>query len=196
MISVRQAIVVEGRYDKNILKQIVDTTIFETGGFGIMHNPELLNLLRLTAEKQGLIILTDPDGAGFVIRNYLRGALPKQGVLHAYVPDLQGKEPRKRQPGREGLLGVEGMTPEILLKALRDAGADLSDSPGPVARGPAITAADLYALGFSGTQGSAARREKAKQVLGLPAHLSSRGFLDAINLLFSKEEFVEFAESL
>lgn len=196
MIRLRQAIVTEGRYDKNTLRQLVDTTVFETRGFGVMHDPELLALLRLAARTRGLIILTDSDGAGFVIRNYLKGALPKEGVLHAYIPDLPGKEPRKRSPGREGLLGVEGMTPDILLKALRDAGADFCSEPPGAPRAPEITKADLYALGLSGTAGSAARRDKVKKALGLPAHLSANGFLDAINLLFSKEEFVNFAKSV
>ena len=107
MIKLRQAIVVEGRYDKNTLAQIVDAPIIETGGFGVMHDRELLAFLRQVAEKRGLIILTDSDGAGFVIRNYLKGALPKEHVLHAYIPDIRGKERRKAQPGKEGKLGVE-----------------------------------------------------------------------------------------
>ena len=196
LIRVRQAIVVEGRYDRNTLRQLVDAVVFETRGFGIMHDPELLELLRLAAGTRGLIILTDSDGAGFVIRNYLKGALPKEGVLHAYIPDLPGKEKRKRQPGREGLLGVEGMTPEILLRALRDCGADLSDAPASQPRGPEITKADLYALGLSGTDGAAARRDAAKKALGLPAHLSANGFLDALRLLFTRAELEAFLAGL
>ena len=119
MIKVKQAIVVEGRYDKNTLKQLIDAPIFTVDGFGVMHNRSRLNLLRQVAEKRGLIILTDSDGAGFVIRNYLKGALPRQGVLHAYIPDVYGKEKRKKKPGKEGKLGVEGMSQEILLQALR-----------------------------------------------------------------------------
>ena len=121
MVRIRQAIVVEGRYDKNVLEQIVDAPIFTTDGFGVMKDRELLALLRAVADKRGLIIFTDPDGAGFVIRNYLKGTLPRDRVLHAYVPDVPGKERRKRQPGKEGKLGVEGMDPQTLLKALRQA---------------------------------------------------------------------------
>ncbi len=119
MVKIRQAIVVEGKYDQNTLSPLVDTTIFQTRGFGVMHDKALLSLLRRAAQTTGLIIFTDSDGAGFVIRNYLKGALPKQGVLHAYIPDIPGKEKRKRAPGKEGLLGVEGMTKEILLGAFQ-----------------------------------------------------------------------------
>jgi ribonuclease M5 len=195
MIKIRQAIVVEGRYDKNKLRQLVDAPIFETSGFGIMHDKELLALLRLAAQKRGLIIFTDSDGAGFVIRNYLKGALPKDQVLHAYIPDIPGKERRKRQPGKEGLLGVEGMTPAVIEKALRDAGATI-EGEAVARRAPEITKADLYALGLSGTADSAQRRDRLKQALGLPGHLSANGFLEAINVLFSKEEFVEMVEKL
>ena len=108
MVKIRQAIVVEGKYDQNTLSQLVDTTIFQTRGFGVMRDKALLELLRKAAKTTGLIIFTDSDGAGFVIRNFLKGALPKEGVLHAYIPDIPGKEKRKRAPGKEGLLGVEG----------------------------------------------------------------------------------------
>ena len=142
MIHISQAIVVEGRYDKNTLRQIVDAPIFETHGFGVMNDKALLALLRRIAQQRGLIILTDADGAGFVIRNYLKGALPKDRVLHAYIPDIAGKERRKSAPGKEGKLGVEGMTPEILEQALLLAGAEVSNAP----NGEAITKADLYAV--------------------------------------------------
>ena len=134
MIKLRQAIVVEGRYDKNTLAQIVDAPIIETGGFGVMHDKELLAFLRRVAEKRGLIILTDSDGAGFVIRNYLKGALPKEHVLHAYIPDIRGKERRKAQPGKEGKLGVEGMRPEVLLTSLKNAGAEPEETDFPAAK--------------------------------------------------------------
>ena len=124
MVKIRQAIVVEGKYDQNTLSQLVDTTIFQTHGFGVMHDKALLSLLRRAAQTTGLIIFTDSDGAGFVIRNFLKGALPKQGVLHAYIPDIPGKEKRKREHGKEGQIGEEGKTKEILLKALYNAGAE------------------------------------------------------------------------
>ena len=123
MFRIREAIVVEGRYDKNTLSQVVDTVILETAGFGVFKNQELVALLRRLAEERGLIVLTDSDGAGFVIRNYLKGALPKDQVKQAYIPDIHGKERRKRAPGKEGKLGVEGMRPAVLEEALRRAGA-------------------------------------------------------------------------
>ena len=149
MVKIRQAIVVEGKYDQNTLSQLVDATIFQTHGFGVMHDKALLSLLRRAAQTTGLIIFTDSDGAGFVIRNFLKGALPKQGVLHAYIPDSPGKEKRKRAPGKEGLLGVEGMTKEILLEALSNAGADLGGEP-VKKKGDGITKLDLYTAGLSG----------------------------------------------
>ena len=131
MLRIREAIVVEGRYDKNTLAQLVDTVILETSGFGIFQDRERLALLRRLAQQRGLIVLTDPDGAGFVIRNFLRGSIPPEQVKHAYVPDVPGKERRKRAPGREGKLGVEGMRPEVLEEALRRAGATFLDENAP-----------------------------------------------------------------
>ena len=187
--KLRQAIVVEGKYDQNTLRQIVDTAIFTTNGFADMKDPALLHLLRQAAQTTGLIILTDSDGAGFLIRNTLKNALPEQGVLHAYIPDLLGKERRKAAPGREGLLGVEGMTPEILLKALRDAGADFEDGTAPLPAKEPITKQDLFALGLSGGSDSVQKRAALLKALSLPAHMSANALLQALNVLFSREEF-------
>lgn len=187
--KLRQAIVVEGKYDQNTLRQIVDTAIFITNGFTDMKDPALLHLLRQAAQMTGLIILTDSDGAGFLIRNTLKSALPEQGVLHAYIPDLPGKERRKAAPGKEGLLGVEGMTPEILLKALRDAGAEFADGSAPPPAREPITKQDLFALGLSGGPESAKKRAALLKELSLPAHMSANALLQALNVLFSREEF-------
>lgn len=187
MIKLRQAIVVEGRYDKNTLSQLVDAPIFETNGFGVMKDREMLDFLRRVAQTRGLIILTDSDGAGFVIRNFLKGALPKDKVLHAYIPDIYGKERRKTHAGKEGKLGVEGMTPEILLAALRNAGAQTEQTDAPTER---ITKTDLFLAGLSGGAGSAEKRAKLQNELRLPAHLGANAFLDALNLLMSREEFL------
>ena len=187
--KLRQAIVVEGKYDQNTLRQLVDTAIFTTNGFADMKDPALLRLLRQAAQTTGLIILTDSDGAGFLIRNTLKSALPEQGVLHAYIPDLPGKEKRKAAPGKEGLLGVEGMTPEILLKALRDAGADFEDGSAPPAKAEPITKQDLFALGLSGGPESAKKRATLLKALSLPAHMSANALLQALNVLFSRDEF-------
>ncbi len=195
-LKLRQAIVVEGKYDQNTLRQIVDTAIFTTNGFADMKDPALLHLLQQAAQTTGLIILTDSDGAGFLIRNTLKSALPETGVLHAYIPDLPGKEKRKAAPGKEGLLGVEGMTPEILLKALRNAGAEFADgSTPPPAREP-ITKQDLFALGLSGGPESAKKRAALLKALSLPAHMSANALLQALNVLFSREEFFTQARRL
>ena len=194
--KLRQAIVVEGKYDQNTLRQIVDTAIFTTNGFADMKDPALLHLLQQAAQTTGLIILTDSDGAGFLIRNTLKSALPETGVLHAFIPDLPGKEKRKAAPGKEGLLGVEGMTPEILLKALRNAGAEFADgSTPPPAREP-ITKQDLFALGLSGGPESAKKRAALLKALSLPAHMSANALLQALNVLFSREEFFTQARRL
>lgn len=195
-LKLRQAIVVEGKYDQNTLRQLVDTAIFTTNGFTGMKDPALLRLLRQAAQTTGLVILTDSDGAGFLIRNTLKSALPETGVLHAYIPDLPGKEKRKAAPGKEGLLGVEGMTPEILLKALRNAGAEFADgSTPPPAREP-ITKQDLFALGLSGGPESAKKRAALLKALNLPAHMSANALLQALNVLFSREEFFTQARRL
>lgn len=195
-LKLRQAIVVEGKYDQNTLRQLVDTAIFTTNGFTDMKDPALLRLLQQAAQTTGLVILTDSDGAGFLIRNTLKSALPETGVLHAYIPDLPGKEKRKAAPGKEGLLGVEGMTPEILLKALRNAGAEFADgSTPPPAREP-ITKQDLFALGLSGGPESAKKRAALLKALSLPAHMSANALLQALNVLFSREEFFTQARRL
>lgn len=192
MHRIREAIVVEGRYDKNTLSQVVEATILETSGFGIFKDHERLALLRRLAEKQGLIVLTDSDGAGFVIRNYLKGAVDPALVKQAYIPDRYGKERRKAAPGREGKLGVEGMPPDVLLDALRRAGATFLDEGGdlpPPRR--TITKADLYAAGYSGGEGSARRRQELLKRLDLPQHLSPNALLEVLNALYGYEELVE-----
>ena len=192
-LRIRQAIVVEGKYDQNALRQLVDTPIFTTNGFTGMKDPALLRLLRQAAETTGLIILTDSDGAGFLIRNTLKSALPAEGVLHAYIPDIPGKEKRKRAPGKEGLLGVEGMTKEILLEALSNAGADLGGEP-VKKKGDGITKLDLYTAGLSGRPDSQKKREAFLSRLRFPAHMSANALLDALNLLYTREEFLSLFE--
>lgn len=188
MIRVREAIVVEGRYDKNTLAQVVDGVILETAGFGVFKDKEKLSLLRRLAEKRGLIVLTDADGAGFVIRNYLKGAIPREQVKHAYIPDLYGKERRKRNPGREGKLGVEGMRPEVLEAALLRAGATILDDAAPEPARSTLTKANLFALGLTGAPDSAARRKALCRKLDLPEHLSANALLEVLGALYTAEE--------
>lgn len=186
MIRIREAIVVEGRYDKNTLAQIVDAPIFETSGFGIFKDKQQLALLRQVAQKRGLIVLTDSDGAGFVIRNHLKSVIPSHQLKHAYIPDIAGKERRKAAPGKEGKLGVEGMRPEILLDALRKAGATVEGESQTRQRG--ITKQDMMALGLSGGPDSSEKRKVLLKRLGLPEHMSANAMVQALDLLYSKEE--------
>lgn len=196
MIRVKEAIVVEGRYDRNTLSQAVDAVILETSGFGVFKDSEMLSLLRRLAEQRGLIILTDADGAGFVIRNYLKGAIPREQVKHAYIPDLYGKERRKRAPGREGKLGVEGMRPQVLEAALRRAGATILEEDAPKARRAGLAKADLFALGLSGTPDSAARRRSLCRALDLPERLSANALLEVLGALYTAEELSRLVAEL
>ena len=190
-LPIREAIVVEGRYDKAALAGVVDTLILDTAGFGVFRDGEKLALLRQLAEKRGLIVLTDPDGAGFVIRNYLKGAIPKGQVKHAYVPDVYGKERRKRAPGKEGKLGVEGMSPDVLRRAVLNAGATVLDGDAPERAAGNLTPADLFALGLSGTADAAERRGELLKRLGLPERMSAKALLAALNALYTPEELEE-----
>lgn len=193
MIKVKEVIVVEGRYDKNTLSQVVDATILETKGFGIFKDTAQLGLLRQAAQKRGLIILTDSDGAGFVIRNYLKGTIAPQYVKQAYIPDVRGKERRKAAPGKEGKLGVEGMKPEVLVEALRRAGATFLGEENQKKHGE-LTKADLMDLGLSGSADSSARRQKLLKRLNLPEKMSCNAMLQAVNLLYTRRELEEVLE--
>lgn len=186
MVKIREAIVVEGRYDKNTLSQVVDAPILETAGCGIFKDKQQLALLRRVAEKRGLIVFTDSDGAGFVIRNHIKSAIPGKYLKHAYIPDIPGKERRKSAPGREGKLGVEGMTPEVILAALRNAGATIEGEETTSTGG--ITKQDLMALGLSGGSNAGEKRKALLKKLNLPEHMSANVMLQALNLLYTREE--------
>ena len=194
MVKIREAIVVEGRYDKNTLSQIVDAPILETAGFGIFKDKKQMALLRTVAEKRGLIVFTDSDGAGFVIRNHIKSAIPGKFLKHAYIPDILGKEKRKAAPGKEGKLGVEGMSRDIILEALRRAGATIEGEEGISSH--QITKQDLVELGLSGGKDSSARRKALMQKLAFPEHMSANALLQALNLLYSLEELREILNSL
>lgn len=194
MVKIKEAIVVEGRYDKNTLSQVVDASIFETNGFGVINDRALLSLLRQVAKKRGLIILTDSDGGGFVIRNFLKSSIDPKFVKHAYIPDIFGKEKRKKTAGKEGKLGVEGMTPEIIIDRLRAAGATIDgEASDPINE---ITKQDLMELGLSGCKESSILRKKLLQKLALPEHLSANGMLQALNLLCTLRELEEIVKDL
>lgn len=194
MLKIKEAIVVEGRYDKNTLSQIIDAPIFETSGFGIMKNKEQLHLLRNVAKKRGLIVFTDSDGAGFVIRNHLKSAIPPSMLKHAYIPDIFGKERRKTAPGKEGKLGVEGMTPEVIIDCLRRAGATFCGDECVTAS--AITKQDFFELGLSGGADSKNKRKALLRALQFPEHMSTNALLQAISLLYSREEIESVLKDL
>ncbi len=194
MVKIRQAIVVEGRYDKNTLAQIVDAPIFETSGFGIMKDKAQLSLLRRVARERGLIVFTDSDGGGFVIRNFLKGAIPGEYLFHAYIPDVYGKEKRKAAPGKEGKLGVEGMTPEVILNALKRSGAEIVDIDAATKGG--ITKQDLCALGLSGGKDSAQKRKILLAKLEFPEHMSANALLQALNIFYTLDELKEIVSQL
>lgn len=190
MYRVKEVIVVEGRYDKNALSQVVDAVIIETSGFGIFNNAQKQKLLRTMAGARGLIVLTDSDGAGFVIRNFIRSCVDPRFLKHAYIPDVYGKERRKASSSKEGKLGVEGMRPQVLLDALIRAGAtiDGEESSPPMAR---ITKADMYSKGLTGREGSAARRAELIRRLDLPEHMTADALLDVLNAVMTRDEFME-----
>ena len=194
MVKVREAIVVEGRYDKNTLLQIVDAPVFQTNGFGIMKDKAQLLLLRRVAESRGLIVFTDSDGAGFVIRNYLKSAISNRFLKHAYIPDILGKERRKTAPGKEGKLGVEGMTPEIIMDCLRRAGATIDGESVVGDKKDEITKHDFVSWGLSGCADSSIRRLKLLKRLNLPEHMSSNAMLQALNVLYTKEDIMQYLE--
>jgi len=189
MRKLKEIIVVEGRYDKNALSQVVDATIIETNGFGIFNDEQKRRLLKRLAETRGLILLTDSDGAGFLIRNRIKGYIDPALLKQAYIPDIYGKEKRKRKAGKEGKLGVEGMKPQVLLDALQRAGATFEEE-GQTPAQSQITKADLYRMGLSGGSNSARKRQALIHRLDLPEHLTADGLLQALNALMSREEFL------
>lgn len=190
MVKIKEAILVEGRYDVNTLHQVVDATIFETAGFGIFKDRQKMDMLRRVAEKRGLIVLTDSDGAGFLIRNHVKSAIPGKFLKHAYIPDVLGKEKRKAAPGKEGKLGVEGMEPDILLESLRQAGATIEGERAQQ-KAAAITKQDFFDWGLSGGPDSGEKRKKLLKRLDLPERMSANALLQAVNLLYTRDELEE-----
>lgn len=196
MIRVREAILVEGRYDANAVHQVVDAIVLETGGFRIFNDKDQLRLLRRIAATCGLILLTDSDGAGFVIRNYLKGALPAGSIKQAYIPDIQGKERRKRHSSKEGKLGVEGMRPDVILQALRRAGATIEQEESAPISNDVITKADFYEWGLSGRNDSAKRRAAVLHALDLPAHMTANALLEFINAVGTRADIEQIIQQI
>ena len=197
MIKLKQAVIVEGKYDKAKLSSLVDATIVTTDGFDVFRDREKLAYIRSLAEKNGVIILTDSDAAGFRIRAHIAGAVDPEKITHVYIPDIFGKERRKAQPSAEGKLGVEGMPAGVLLDALRRAGVAVEgqDATAPAKRAVPVTKADLVEWGLSGGPDSAGRRRRVLAALGLPARMNANAMLSAINALYTRGEFLAFLET-
>ncbi len=189
---IRPVIVVEGKYDAIRVRAAVDATVVETGGFRLFKEPEKRELIRRYAAERGLLILTDSDSAGAVIRNHLLSFLPPEQVTVAYIPPIPGKERRKAAPSKEGLLGVEGVPEQIIVEALRRAGA-LDTAP---TNRMTLTKGDLYTLGLSGHPDSAARRQALLERLGLPRHLSANRLLEVLNATVTEAELEELLDEL
>ena len=183
MIKVDEIIVVEGKYDRQALLRVVDGVIIETGGFRIFKDKELIEALKSLAQSHGLIILTDSDAAGFVIRNKIHGVIGKKYIKDAYIPDVPGKERRKDAPSKEGLLGVEGMPEEVILQALTRAGVKTQTTDEQPKNRIKYTKTDMYRLGLSGRENSAEKRRELAKKLSLPAHLSANRLLELLNII-------------
>ena len=190
-LIIKQTVIVEGKYDKMRLKDLIASPIMTTGGFRVFKDREKQKLIRTIAKERGILILTDSDGAGFVIRNFLKGIISEGGIFNAYIPEILGKEKRKSLPSKEGKLGVEGMDIEILEKAILKSGADISGADKEGGKNE-MDKSDLFSLGLSGRQDSKIKREKVLKILDFPLYLSSNEFLSVINSLYSRDEFIDF----
>ena len=188
-MNIQETIVVEGKYDKIRLDSLICGNVIQTDGFMIFKNKEMISLLSRLADTTGLIILTDSDGAGFKIRNYIKNCLAGKNVKHAFIPSIEGKEKRKDKPGKEGLLGVEGMRDEALIAALMSVTSPVNDKK------EKITKYDFFIMGLSGKPESRQKREKFADFLSLPRRLSSNMFLDVVNSLYTREKLIELFES-
>lgn len=196
MYRVKEEIIVEGVYDKIKLSRFIDAPILTTGGFSVYRRKDAIATIQKLAETTGIVILTDSDSAGFRIRSYIKQSIQGGRVLHAYVPDIHGKEKRKRVPGKEGLLGVEGMKEEIILDALVKSGATVDGTSTEPKRARAITKADMMKAGLSGGAGSRELRTRLCEELGIPMKISANMLLDMLNRLLDYDEFVRMTDEL
>lgn len=196
MIYLSEVLLVEGKYDAARLHNLVEGMVLTTDGFRVMKDRALQTMLKQLAQKQGLIILTDSDAAGFKIRHFVTGLVGPEYVLQAYIPALPGKEARKDTPGKEGLLGVEGVSDELILQGLEQALKSRSQSPSSTNATAAITYMDLYEWGISGTANSAERRRKFLRQLGLPPRLSKKELLQVLTVLYTRESLSRQIEQL
>lgn len=195
MHKIKEAVIVEGNYDKIKLSGFVDGIIITTHGFAVYTNADFIKTIQELAKKTGIVILTDSDSAGMRIRNFVKQTIREGIVKHAYIPDIRGKERRKRETSKEGLLGVEGMTEEIIIKALRDAGCEIDDTVSED-KASAITKTDLYMLGLSGGKDSSELRQRLSKEINIPARISTNMLLDVLNRLCTYEELVEIVQRI
>lgn len=196
MLKIKEAIIVEGKYDVNKLKQIVDTVIIETGGFAVFNDKDRLNLIRKIAKKRGILIFTDSDGAGLIIRNYLKSSIPKEQIKNAYIPQIAGKEKRKKTVSKEGVLGVEGVSNDIIIKAIYGSGAIIDKEDDTMPKTKFLTKADFFELGLSGVPGSEKMRKKVLKLLDLPLYLSTNALLEFINVVIDYDDFFDLLEKI
>ena len=194
MIKIKEAVIVEGKYDKIRLSNFIDGLIITTDGFGIFKNREKQQLIKRLADTRGILILTDSDGAGFVIRNFLKGAVSPDKIKHAYIPDILGKEKRKDKPSKEGKLGVEGISDEIIMNAIARSGAGCELNKGNVRTQSEITKADLFELGLTGCENAAENRDRLKKKLFLPENMTSNSMLAVLNCIMTKQELKEIMD--
>jgi len=194
MLKLKQAVVVEGRYDKIKLSSILDATIIETNGFRIFSNEQSIEMLKVLAKRCGLVIITDSDFAGFRIRNYIKNKITEGEITHVYLPDVLGKEKRKARPSKEGLLGLEGLSEADIVSALERAG--ITDSVSTISPAEKITKLDLYELGLSGSKNSKQKRLAVLEALNLPSHLSANSLPDVLSSVISKGELYRLVNSL
>jgi len=195
MLKIREVIIVEGKYDKQRLSEFIDASIITTSGFRVFKDKEKQKLIRKLAQDKGILIMTDSDGAGLVIRNFLKGIVPAQKIKNCYIPCVEGKEKRKSTPSKEGLLGVEGLSHNTLKSALLRCGVDVGED-NKMSCSPRITKNDLYEMGLSGKDNSAVLRKKLMEELELPTYLSSNAFLEILNSLYTKQEILDKVSSM
>ena len=194
MLKIKEAVIVEGRYDKIKLSSLIDAPIIETNGFRVFSDKEKQNLIRRIADARGILVLTDSDSAGFVIRNFLKGVVDKSKIKHCYIPQIEGKEKRKEQKGKEGLLGVEGVSDEVIINAVRKSGATIIGENNT--KENEIKKSDLFYLGLTGAENADKNRKKLLKHLNMPTYLTTNAMLAALNCLYSLEELENLLEEI
>lgn len=194
MLKIKEAVIVEGRYDKIKLSSLIDAPIIETNGFRVFSDKEKQNLIRQIADARGILVLTDSDSAGFVIRNFLKGVVDKSKIKHCYIPQIEGKEKRKTQKGKEGLLGVEGVSDEVIINAIRKSGATIIGENN--IKENEVKKSDLFYLGLTGAENADKNRKKLLKHLKLPTYLTTNAMLTALNCLYSLEELENLLEEI